>query len=170
MTTGNHRDEYKARVYEAEWELRFIAEHNETGCVDFYGQTLELPQPRKFGDLDGVQAFVDKVCAFSPVTDLWTPPGSPPKVAPRSGDKHAHYQPGYNVIAVPPHKGSAHSWAMDELVVLHELAHFFNRRTDEASHGLSFVNCYLDLLDKVLHPTWKLLLLRALDQRGVPLS
>jgi putative metallohydrolase (TIGR04338 family) len=170
MSTGSLRDEQKSLVYDAEFELRFIRDNNDAGCVDFYGQTLELPRPRKFGDLDGVQAFVNAVCAFDPVTSVWTPPGPPPKVAPRSGDKHAHYHPRYNVIAVPPHRGSEHSWAMDELIVLHELAHFFNRYTQEPAHGLSFVNCYMDLLEKVLHPTWKLLMLRALDQRGVPLS
>jgi putative metallohydrolase (TIGR04338 family) len=169
VSIGNHRDNHKSLVYEAESELRFIQDHND-GSVDFYGQTLELPRPRKFGDVDGVQRFVNEVCAFTPVTDLWTPPGNPPKVAPRSGDKFAHYQPGYNVIKVPPHRGSQHSWAMDELVVLHELSHFFNRYTDEASHGLSFVKCYLDLLEHVLSPVWRLLYTRALDQRGVPLA
>lgn len=164
------RDNHKSLVYDAEHELTFIAKNNETGSIDFYGQTLELPLPRKFGDLDGVQTFVNKVHGFAPVTGVWSPPGPPPKVAPRSGDKFAHYNRRYNVIAVPPHKGSSHSWAMDELVVLHEMSHFFNRENNEASHGLGFVNCYLHLLETVLHPTWKLLLLRALDQRGVPLS
>ena len=170
MASGNHRDTYKSKVYEAEWELCFIRDHNETCSIDFYGQTLDLPRPRKFGDLDGVQRFVNMVCEFEPVTSLWTPPGKPPKVAPRSSDAHAHYSPGYNVIKVPPHKGSNHSWAMDEIIILHELAHFFNRHTDEASHGLNFVRCFMDLLEQVLHPTWKLLLMRALDQRGVPLA
>lgn len=166
----SERDSNKSLVYDAEFELRFIRDNNENESIDFYGQTLELPRPRKFGDLDGVQAFVNKVHAFEPVTELWTPPGPAPKVAPRSGDRFAHYQPGYNVIKVPPHRGSQTSWAMDELVVLHEMAHFFNRYTDEAAHGLSFVKCYMDLLEKVLHPTWKLLMLRALDQRGVPVA
>ena len=165
------RDANKSLVYDAEFELRFIRDNTEVDSIDFYGQTLDLPRPRKFGDLDGVQAFVNEVCAFGPVTTLWTPPGPPPKVAPRSGDRFAHSNRRYNLIAVPPHKGVHHSWAMDELVVLHELAHFFNReKLDEPVHGLGFVNCYMDLLELVLHPTWKLLMLRALDQRGVPLS
>ena len=95
------RDANKSLVYDAEFELRFIRDNTEVDSIDFYGQTLDLPRPRKFGDLDGVQAFVNEVCAFGPVTTLWTPPGPPPKVAPRSGDRFAHYNRRYNVIAVP---------------------------------------------------------------------
>ncbi len=171
---GSTRDTHKSKVYDAEFELRFIRDNNTKGCVDFFGQTLDLPRPRKFGDLDGVQRFIDAVCEMETVTDKWPMSTRRPTARykrPSETDNFAHYQSLNNEIALPPHYGSKSSWAMDEIVVLHELAHFFTRKVyDEGSHGLSFCLCFLDLLELVLHPTWRLLMTRALDTRGVPLA
>lgn len=157
-------------IYDADLVLRLVAENRTDGSIDFHGQTLELPQPRTFGDLDEVQTFVNEVHGSSSVTSLWSPPGPPPKVAPRSWDVYSHYNRRYNVIAVPMIGWTKDSWSVHEFTVLHQMAHFFNRESDEAKHGLGFVKCYLDLLEHVLHPTWALLMISALDEIGVPLA
>lgn len=161
------RDDLKTLVYEAESELLEIRDISD-GSIVLNDRTLELPQPRTFGDLDGVQTFVNKVHGYAPVTRAWTPPGPPPKVAPRSIDEHTHYKRRYNVIAVPLDMSTISP--VDELDILHEMAHFFNRESDDQRHGTNFIQCYAHLLGTVLHPTWKHLFVHALDQRGVSLS
>lgn len=162
------RDTYKSKTYAAENELRFIAKTGVTE-IDFYGTTLQLPEPRKFGDLAGVQRFVDAVCVMPQVREKYG--DHAPKVRARNGDRFAHYESWSNVIAVPDHQGSRSSWAMNEIVVLHELAHCLSesRRDPTGTHGTEFCLCFIFLLKTVLGGGWYLLLMRALDDKGVPL-
>lgn len=164
------RDTYKARVYEAQSELTFIWKNackDGDGIIDFYGSMLPVSEPRKFGDIDDVQAFVNAVCVFEPITARWRVHKPIPTVRAREGRSAAHYEYFRNEIAIPPHVGSQSSWAMNELIVLHEVAHYF---TPSAAHGPTFVRCYLDLLEHIMSPVWRLLMTRALDERGVPVA
>lgn len=162
------RDVYQARVYDAQAELTFIwknaCQHGD-GVIDFYGSMLPVAEPRKFGDIDGVQAFVNAVCEFGPITSRWRTHKPTPLVRAREGRNFAHYEYFQNEIAIPDHLGSTSSWAMNELIVLHEVAHYF---TPSAAHGPVFIRCYLDLLEHIVSPVWRLLMTRALDERGVP--
>lgn len=164
------RDAYRRKVYDSEFELRFYAKKGVTE-TDFYGTTLSLPEPRKFGDLAGVQRFVDAVCGMDVVRDAYPMVKNPPTVRARSNDSHAHYQSLGNEIAVPDHKGVWNSWAMTEMVVLHELAHYFTSEKHDPTgdHGTDFCVCFMFLLKNVLGGGWNLLLMRALDEKGVPL-
>ena len=166
MVEERYRDDLRSAVYEAEadlWTIRDISD----GSIVLDDQTLELPQPRTFSDLDGVQTFVNGVHGYAPVTRVWAPPGPPPKVAPRSIDEHTHYKRRHNVITVPLY---ASPWEVNELDILHEMAHFFNRENGGQRHSTNFINCYAHLLGAVLHPTWMHLFIHALDQRGVTLT
>lgn len=161
-------DSLKSKVYNAEHEIVFIANQG-VESVDFYGSTLQLSPIRKFGDIDSVQRYVEKVYELGPVDAKYrSSRRGAPKVRPRRGDAHAHYSPLYHEIAVPEHRGSRHSWAMNEIVVLHEIAHSLEKRGE--SHGTEFCLCFLNLLEWCVGGEWRLLLTRALDQRGVPLS
>lgn len=166
------RDAYQSRTYEAENELRFIAD-TEVTTYDFYGSTLVLPEPRKFGDLAGVQRFVDAVCALPAVYERYpTPPWRPaPRAIPYGGVMKATYRAMDNVIRIPQHQGSKSSWAMTEFVVLHEIAHYLchGREGDTGAHGTEFCVCFMFLLETVLGGGWHILLMHALDKRGVPL-
>lgn len=160
-------DPLRSKVYDAEFELRFIRDRS-NGSIDFYGQTLELPPARKFGDLEAVQRYVDAVWDLDVRRDKYpTWRSASPKVIPRGRGDKAHYETASHRIAIPDHIGSYNSWAMDEIVVLHEIAHAC---TPLKGHGTEFCIAFMDLLEVCMGGTWKLLLMRALDQRGVPLS
>lgn len=165
------RDTYKQKVYDSEFELRFYAKKGVTE-TDFYGSTIALPEPRKFGDLAGVQRFVDAVCEMPAVREAYPMKKNAPTVRARKNDAHAHYQSFGNEIAVPDHQGVWNSWAMTEIVVLHELAHYFTSETydETGAHGTDFCKCFMFLFKTVLGGGWDLLFMRALDQKGVPLS
>lgn len=165
------RDSYKSKTYDAEFELRWIAKSG-VEEIEFFGQKLPLVPPRKFGNIEGVQAFVDAVLAMPSVTERWPVNRPVPTVRARQGDAKAHYASLPNEIAVPDHKGVWSSWAMTEFVILHELAHYFTTDIVDptGAHGTQFCICFMDLLQKVLGGPWNLLLMRALDDRGVPLA
>ena len=142
-------------VYDAEFELRFMLENG--GAVEAYGSTLTLPIERKFGDIDGVQRYVDLVWEGD----------NPPAVRPRRGNTAAHYSRSKHEIAVPDHVGSQHSWAMRELVILHEIAHAMTRGD---SHGARFCGVFVDLVSRFIGPEAGFILMAGLSERGVQIK
>lgn len=165
------RDAYRQKAYDAEFELRFIA-RQDIDSIDFYGSTLDLPRTRNFGDLEGVQRYVNAVCEMDVVRDKYPMNGRlAPTVVPRAGQAKAHYESYRNLIAVPEHRGSQSSWAMREIVVLHELAHYFTTFKDDSTgtHGTEFCLCFCFLMQHVLGGGWHILLMRAFDEKGIPL-
>lgn len=144
--------------YDAEHEVEFILQNG--GTAEVYGSYLTVPPLRKFGDLDGVRRYVETVCAvfdFKPV----------PAVARRHGDKAATYQLSTHTIKIPDHRGSRHSWAMNELVVLHELAHAMTRGH---GHDARFCSKLVQLVDRVIGPEAGLLLSIAYGERGITIT
>lgn len=141
-------------VYDAEHEVEFILE-NDGSTYDFYGSTIIVPVERRFARIQDVQTYVNKVCE-------WLDLGTPPKVRPRRGNRKATYKLG--VIAVPPHEPGDFSWAMREIVVLHELAHHL---TNGHGHDEVFCGKMVWLLNKCIAPEAGLLFTAALDERGV---
>lgn len=144
------RDAQKSKVYEAEVQFRRLlddAAKNDVSSIQLHGSTVVLPVERKFGDTAGVQRYVDAVLGLTQVQRAYGRATRPVTVRERKGTAFAHYE--YNVIAVPPHQGSKSSWAMREVVVLHELAHHLDGSYSGA-HGSGFVAAFLFLIQEVM--------------------
>lgn len=155
------RDAQRSRVYEAEHLVQRIfdraADHP---SVEVAGSTLVLPPERRFGDLAGVQRYVDAVLGLPWVTTRWPRAAVPITVRERAGSARAHYERSAAVMAVPAHRPGR--WAMRELVVLHELAHHLAPGsadvTAEADHGPAFTDRLVELVDGTVGPEAALLL------------
>jgi putative metallohydrolase (TIGR04338 family) len=139
------RDGQRAKVYAAEEFVRTLfdraAEHGNR-VVDFFGTQLTLPPEARFGSVSAVQRYVDDVLAHVGAA-------APLTVRARRGAGAAHYECTADdaVIAVPDQRTT---WALRELVVLHEIAHHLN--DEEPAHGPGFVATFCRLADEVMGP------------------
>lgn len=144
------RDTGRGRVYEAEIQFRLLLDQGviaDIKTVRIAGSTIVLPIERKFGDLEGVQRYVDLVLGLHSVRATYPEEAHQPiTVRERQGDAQAHYQLG--TISVPPHKGSRHSWAMREIVILHEIAHHLS--PGGADHGPGFIEALTFLITEIM--------------------
>jgi putative metallohydrolase (TIGR04338 family) len=144
------RDAQRGKLYAAEQQLRQLLDNaNQHGLALLHvaGSSIPVPIERKFGDLDAVQRYVDVVLA------RWARKyGVSPQVAVRArqGLAQAHYEPDTQTIAIPPHESWDRSWAMRELVVLHEVAHHLTRT--EESHGPRFVAVFEEIIGEFMGP------------------
>lgn len=143
--------------YDAEHELQFMLSNG--GAVHAYGSTFTLPEERKFGTIENVQTYVNKVYEF-------LGKANPPEVRARRGETQAHYEHYTHRIAVPEHRGSQHSWAMREVVVLHEIAHSLA----PAGHGPEWAGTFIDLVARVIGEEAGFLLRAAMSKRGVQIA
>ena len=145
------RDNQRSNVYAVENLVsKMIDTATEQGITTLQvaGSTIPVPIERKFGDLAGVQRYVDLVMSRVAV-DYGVPETI--TVRARKGDARAHYEPFTAVIAVPPHPNRGQSWAMRELLVLHEIAHHLTSKALQ-SHGPEFVAAEMDLMDRFVGP------------------
>ena len=139
------RDSQRAKVYAAEEFVRTLfdraAEHGNR-VVEFFGTQLTLPPEGRFSSAASVQRYVDDVLAHVGRDRRLT-------VRARRGATAAHYErhDDVAVIAVPDRRTS---WALRELVVLHEIAHHLNDA--EPAHGPEFVATFCELADVVMGP------------------
>lgn len=144
-------------MYEAEHLVQRIfdraADHP---AVEVAGSTVVLPPERKFGDLAGVQRFVDAVLQLPWVSARWPRAGVPVAVRARAGTSRAHYERPGAVIAVPVERPGR--WALRELVVLHELAHHLAPDDSEVDHGPEFTGRLVELVGGTVGPEAALLL------------
>ncbi|MFD3510707.1 TIGR04338 family metallohydrolase [Nocardia sp. NPDC058666] len=144
------RDSQRGRVYDGEQLVRGVFDRaDEFGhrTVEVFGSRLTLPVERRFASVESVQVYVDKVLALNWVRAQWERAGVSVRVRARGGASAAHYEPANGVLAVPLHTGS---WALRELVVLHELAHHFSADPSEAAHGPEFCSRYVELVEGVV--------------------
>jgi putative metallohydrolase (TIGR04338 family) len=145
------RDTQRAKVYAAEEFVRTLfdraAEHGNRS-VDFFGTQLTLPPEGRFASVQAVQRYVDDVLAHPGVRQRW-PGAGPLTVRARRGATAAHYERFGDgaTIAVPQQRTS---WALRELVALHEIAHHLSAA--EPPHGREFVATFCDLTDVVMGP------------------
>ncbi|MBB5163360.1 TIGR04338 family metallohydrolase [Mycobacterium sp. AZCC_0083] len=145
------RDDQRARVYAAEQFVRTlfdrVHEHG-NGTVEFFGANITLPPEARFASVDSVQRYADDVLAHPSVRKRW-PDTESLTVRARRGVTAAHYEYDGNVatIAVPERQTT---WALRELVVLHEIAHHVCRA--EPAHGPEFVATFCELTDAVMGP------------------
>ncbi|MBO0678543.1 TIGR04338 family metallohydrolase [Mycolicibacterium sp. S2-37] len=163
------RDVQRARVYGAEQFVRTLfdraAEHGNQ-VVEFFGTQLTLPPEGRFASVASVQRYVDQVLTHPAVRQRW-PVAGPLAVRARRGTTAAHYERDGDraVIAVPD--GSA-TWALRELVVLHEVAHHLCRA--EPAHGPAFAATMCELAEAVMAPEAAHVLRVVYAQEGVRLG
>ncbi|WP_135451482.1 TIGR04338 family metallohydrolase [Mycobacterium sp. DL99] len=152
------RDTQRARVYAAEQFVRTMfdrAAQHSSRAIDFFGTSLTLPPEAKFGSVDSVQRYVDDVVARVGA--------DPVAVRRRRGVTAAHYEliDGKAVIAVPERD----TWALRELVVLHELAHHLSHA--DPPHGPDFVATHIELCTAIIGPEVGLVLRMVYGKEGV---
>jgi putative metallohydrolase (TIGR04338 family) len=139
------RDTQRAKVYAAEEFVRTLfdraAEHG-NNVVEFFGTQLTLPPEGRFATVTAVQRYVDEVLAHVGAD-------RPLTVRARRGVTAAHYERSDDgaTIAVPDHRST---WALRELVVLHEIAHHLSEA--EPPHGPEFVATFCELAERVMGP------------------
>lgn len=167
------RDTDRSRVYEAEALVRRLIDRSaDYPTIEVAGSHLTLPVERKFGSVASVQAYVDAVLADPAVARRWPDRARlPVRVRARRGAGEAHYEFVTAVIAVPTTMSDASgtAWAMRELVVLHELAHHLQGAPSQttAAHGPGYRAVLLELVDLMIGPELRLLLLVSYADQGI---
>ena len=160
------RDGQRGKVYEAENLVHRIFDRSvDYPVVEIAGSRLTLPPERRFGSIDSVQDYVDKVLALNWVRTTWVRAGVPVRVRERTGSTQAHYERAGAIMAVPGHR-SGSGWALRELVILHEMAHHL-AEGPEPAHGGPFLDRLLTMVDGVVGAEAALLLRITLLDCGV---
>jgi putative metallohydrolase (TIGR04338 family) len=174
MTSSQRpRDWARSGVYAGENQVaRLLDRAADFPIVEVAGSRITVPPERHFGDLPGVQRYVDAVLALDWVVRRWPGPAAVPvTVRERRGATKAHYAfdpaAGRGTIAVPV-RGFDSRWALRELVVLHEIAHHLT--SPDVGHGPDFTACLLALADGVMGAEIALLLRVAWADQGVPVG
>ena len=147
------RDFQKSRVYHAERLMREMLQDGSEAIV--FGSRITLPVQGKFSTPEAVQGYVDRVLSHPAVVAEYGQTAI--RVRKRKGVTKAVYHLG--VIAVPDDK-----WALNESVVLHEIAHHFARGE---RHGPGFTKTYLSLIGLVMGPEAELALRMLYAEGGV---
>ena len=150
------RDTQRSRVYAAEGFVRRLFDHaaqHSSRSVDFFGASITLPPEARFASVESVQRYVDQVLALPAVAAIRPEPGRL-AVRTRRGATAAHYEHDgqAGVIAVPDGlRETKETWALRELVVLHEIAHHLCD-PDVPPHGPQFVATFCSLAGAVMGP------------------
>lgn len=139
------RDTQRAKVYAAEEFVRTLfdrAAERGNRVVEFFGTQLTLPPEGRFASVAAVQRYVDDVLTHVDAVQPLT-------VRARRGVTAAHYERSEDgaTIAVPDRRST---WALRELVVLHEIAHHLSDA--EPPHGPEFVSTFCGLAEAVMGP------------------
>jgi putative metallohydrolase (TIGR04338 family) len=139
------RDTQRAKVYAAEEFVRTLfdrAAERGNRVVEFFGTQLTLPPEGRFASVAAVQRYVDEVLAHVGAD-------RPLTVRARRGVAAAHYERFDDgaTIAVPDRRST---WALRELVVLHEIAHHLSDA--EPPHGPEFITTFCGLAEAVMGP------------------
>jgi putative metallohydrolase (TIGR04338 family) len=166
-------DRDRSKVYEAEALVRRLIDRSaEFPTIEVAGSRITLPVERRFGSVSSVQAYLDAVLAHPQVLGGWPDRAAVPvTVRRRRGLGQAHYEFATATIAVPTAMSDAGgtAWAMRELVVLHELAHHLTGAPtgSRAAHGREFRSVLLDLVELLVGPELRLLLLVSYSDGGI---
>lgn len=155
------RDYDTQRVYDVENNLRDLLESTTEDStmvrVEAFGSHLVIPTSRKFASIESIQAYVDRVLALPAVAQVND--RGPVKVRKRRGDRFATYDwAGY--INIPDAK-----WAMNEPVVLHELAHHLAYGD---LHGPRFREAFCYLIEESMSPEAAFYLRSSFIEAGLP--
>lgn len=150
------RDSGRSAVYAAEDLVASLLDRG--GVVDFHGSRVDVPLQRRFADIDSIRRYLDAVRACD-----WGAGDTPaPMVRLRRGQAKAHWS-APDTIAIP----TGASWAMSELVVIHEYAHHVAwHRSGHLGHGRVFCDHMRMLVAGALGDAAALILLAAYDESG----
>lgn len=145
------RDVQRSKVYAAEEFVRTLfdrAAERGNRSVEFFGTNLTLPPEGRFSSVESVQRYVDDVLALESVRARW-PDAARLTARSRRGLTAAHYERDESAatIAVPERRTT---WALRELVVLHEIAHHLCDA--DPPHGPEFVATFCELAGAVMGP------------------
>lgn len=150
------RDSQRSALYAAERLVHNVFERAAGGgnVLTIAGTTVTLPPEAKFGSVDSVRDYAERVLTMDSVVARFARARVPVSVRTRRGQHQAHYEyhpgGGAGVIAVPV--ATQGRWAMRELVVLHELAHHLSPGSAVDKHGPRFAETLIDLVGLVLGP------------------
>lgn len=169
------RDQGRSAVYAAEDQIARLLDRG--GEVDFYGSKLQVPRQRRFGNLESVSSYLESLRSLT-----WGHGDTPrPDVVPTRSERLATWV-APNIIRIP----ESSTWAMTEMVILHEYAHHVAHHLgsrahlesetavgytagtkSRAGHGREFRQVFVDLVANAIGAEAGLLLTAALDQAGV---
>lgn len=131
--------------------------------VDLFGSQLQLPEERRFGNLEGVQRYVDSVRELDWVRREWPERASvglrvvPRQMKPGRGERlPVLYTDGRLSMPGDDLRGSEEY--RRELIVLHELAHHFAHGIETSHHGPEFLDVYARLVENIIGPEMRLLM------------
>ena len=150
-------DTLRQAVYRAEDQWSALMDRG--GHIDFFGSTITAPVQVRFGNVNDVRDYVDRVCRARGIPAI--------QVRHRRGGTRAHYEVRADggVIAVPTDR----PWAMRESVVLHEIAHHVAITVhSSAHHDREFTSSMLALVQEFLGHEAELLLRTSYQAAGVP--
>ena len=154
------RDAQQQAVYSAEQRLVRLIDASPDGIVRAFGTKWVVEPEVKFGNVDDVQLYVDRVLAH-----IGCP--RPVTVRHRRGATMAHYESWDAVIALPP-RAIGGGWSLRETVVLHELAHHLSRNGQ--AHGPEFARALVTLWEDIGSPVTARLLHICLHEEGAKVS
>jgi putative metallohydrolase (TIGR04338 family) len=161
------RDTQRSALYAAEaMVLSLFASERPT--VELAGTSITLPPEGRFGSVESVRGYVDRVLARPSVRGRFPRADLPVAVRARRGDRSAHYESAPSpVIAVP--ESAEGRWALRELVVLHEVSHHLTE-PGVVPHGPEFATTLVDLVADVLGPEAGFVYRVILTDSGIALS
>lgn len=160
------RDGNRSKFYETEQLIFRLMERPGGGAhtVELAGTTITVPAEAKFGSVESVQRYVDRVLGTDSVAQAFDRAAVPVSVRDRKSSRAAHYTAATAEIAVPAASGNR--WAMRELVILHEVAHHLAPSGGPA-HGPQFVQTLITLVGLVLGPETALVYRVLLSDAGL---
>ncbi|MQA12425.1 MAG: TIGR04338 family metallohydrolase [Pseudonocardiaceae bacterium] len=131
--------------------------------VNLFGSQLQLPEERRFGNLEGVQRYIDGVRELNWVRQEWPERAAvrlrvvPRQMKPGRGERlPVLYADGR--ISMPGDDLRDSEVYRRELVVLHELAHHFAYHIEANHHGPEFLGVYARLVEEIIGPEMRLLM------------
>lgn len=153
MSDPDVRDVGRAAFYAAERLVHNLFDRaGAAHTAILAGATVTLPAEARFASVDSVRRYVDDVLAMPSVRDAFARADVPVTVRARNGFRAAEYRRSTASgpeIAIP-HRGEG-TWALRELVVLHEVAHHLDD-SDGPAHGAEFVQTLIAVVGLVLGP------------------
>jgi putative metallohydrolase (TIGR04338 family) len=131
-------------VYAAEHSFEFALNNRHlypTAVV--FGSTINVPDQRRFGQIDHVTKYIDYVLAHPTIRQLFPERSmTPVSVRVRKGQNRAHYEERTAVIALPDNK-----FGLCEVTVLHELTHHL---VPGGQHDRDFINAFDTLVGSIM--------------------
>jgi putative metallohydrolase (TIGR04338 family) len=119
-------------------------------CAHLAGSLITLPVERKFSSVETMQLYVDRVLALRQVRERFPHARQVRVRKARNDAKCAMSYGARGEIAIPMQGSVGGSWALRELVLLHELAHQVS--PPEEHHGRAFRDNFAWLAGEAIGP------------------